>query len=88
MIQKKELSILQEQDILVASIDIGTNSTHLLIAEINLNLKTFSIQFTDKSTTRLGVRDEEGNLTEESIQRVLKTLKRFKDYCKVMEFIK
>ena len=82
MIQKKKLSNLQEKDISVASIDIGTNSTHLLIAEINSDLKSFSIKFTDKSTTRLGERDEEGNLTEESIQRVLKTLKRFKEYCK------
>ena len=82
MIQKKDLRYFQEKQILVASIDIGTNSTHLLVAEINLELKSFSIKFTDKSTTRLGERDEEGNLTEESIQRVLKTLKRFKDYCK------
>ena len=82
MIQKKKLSNLQEKDISVASIDIGTNSTHLLIAEINSDLKSFSIKFTDKSTTRLGERDEEGNLTEESIQRVLETLKRFKEYCK------
>jgi len=81
MIQEKELSIPQKKDMLVASIDIGTNSTHLLIAEINLDLKTFSIKFTDKSTTRLGERDENGNLTEESIQRVFKTLRRFKDYC-------
>ena len=82
MIQKKKLSNLQEKDISVASIDIGTNSTHLLIADINSDLKSFSIKFTDKSTTRLGERDEEGNLTEESIQRVLNTLKRFKEYCK------
>ena len=82
MIQKKELSNLQKKDIFVASIDIGTNSTHLLIAEINLDLKSFSIKLTDKSTTRLGERDEDGNLTEESIQRVLDTLKRFKEYCK------
>ena len=81
MIQKKEFRILKEKDILVASIDIGTNSTHLLIAEIDLDLKTFTIKFTDKSSTRLGERDENGNLTDESIQRVLKTLKRFKDYC-------
>ena len=81
MIQKKELIIHKGKDILVASIDIGTNSTHLLIAEINLDLKTFSIKFTDKSTTRLGERDEDGNLTDESIQRVFKTLKRFKEYC-------
>ena len=84
MIQKKELINLQEKDICVASIDIGTNSTHLLIAEINLDLKSFSIKFTDKSTTRLGERDDDGNLTEESIQRVLATLKRFKEFVKVM----
>ena len=82
MIQKNELTNSQEQDILIASIDIGTNSTHLLIAEINLDLKTFSIKFTDKSSTRLGEKDEDGNLTEESMERVLKTLRRFKDYCK------
>ncbi len=82
MIQKQDLRYFQENQILVASIDIGTNSTHLLVAEINLEIKSFSIKFTDKSTTRLGERDEEGNLTEESIQRALVTLKRFKEYCK------
>ena len=71
----------KNKDIYVASIDIGTNSTHLLIAQINTDLKTFSIKFTEKSTTRLGERDDEGNLTEESIKRVLETLKRFKEYC-------
>ena len=80
MIQKQDLRYFQEKQILVASIDIGTNSTHLLVAEINLELKSFSIKFTDKSTTRLGERDEEGNLTEESIQRALVTLKRFREY--------
>ena len=82
MNQKKDLIDFEIKDALVASIDIGTNSTHLLIAEINLDLKSFSIKFTDKSTTRLGERDEEGNLTEESIKRVLLTLMRFKEYCK------
>ena len=72
----------QDKDIYVASIDIGTNSTHLLIAKINSDLISFSIKFTEKSTTRLGERDEEGYLTEDSIQRVLVTLKRFKEYCK------
>ncbi|MBO8220533.1 Ppx/GppA phosphatase family protein [Prochlorococcus marinus] len=82
MIDNQDLRYFQEKQILLASIDIGTNSTHLLIAEINLDLKSFSIKFTDKSTTRLGERDDEGNLTEESIQRALVTLKRFKEYCK------
>jgi len=71
----------KKKDIFVASIDIGTNSIHLLIAQINTDLKTFSIKFTEKSTTRLGERDDEGNLTEESIKRALETLQRFKEYC-------
>ena len=70
-----------KKDIFVASIDIGTNSTHLLIAQIDSELKSFSIKFTEKSTTRLGERDEDGNLTDESINRTLETLKRFKEYC-------
>ena len=54
MMKKQDLRYFQVKQILVASIDIGTNSTHLLVAEINLDLKSFSIKFTDKSTTRLG----------------------------------
>ena len=42
MIQKQDLRYFQEKQILVASIDIGTNSTHLLVAEINLELKSVS----------------------------------------------
>ena len=72
---------INQKDIFVASIDIGTNSTHLLIAQVDSDLKSFTIRFTEKSTTRLGERDEDGNLTEESINRVLETLKRFKEYC-------
>ena len=53
MIINKDSSDFPKKNVSVASIDIGTNSTHLLIAEINLNLKSFSIRFTDKSTTRL-----------------------------------
>tara|TARA_Y100001970_G_C14257369_1_gene876503 strand:- start:8232 stop:9863 length:1632 start_codon:yes stop_codon:yes gene_type:complete len=64
----------------IAAIDIGTNSTHLLIAKINFQLKTFSIEFTEKVTTRLGEKDENGNLTSVSMQRVIEVLKRFKEY--------
>ena len=72
---------INKKEIFVASIDIGTNSTHLLIAQVDSDLKSFTIRFSEKSTTRLGERDEDGNLTEESISRVLETLKRFKEYC-------
>ena len=64
----------------VAAIDIGTNSTHLLIAAVDSGLKTFSIILADKSTTRLGERDPlTGDLTEDAMQRGLDALKRFKD---------
>ena len=68
------------EPIYLASIDIGTNSTHLLVAKINPCLNTFSVEIAEKSTTRLGERDlESGELTKDAINRVLETLRRFKE---------
>ena len=47
MILKQDLRYFQEKQVLVASIDIGTNSTLLLLAEIILELQSFTIKFTD-----------------------------------------
>ena len=56
----------------IAAIDIGTNSTHLLVASVDPELRTFSIELAEKSTTRLGERDPEtGNLSEAAIERGL-----------------
>ncbi len=64
----------------VAAIDIGTNSTHLLVASIDPVLHTFSVDLAEKSTTRLGERDpDSGALTGIAIDRVCETLGRFKD---------
>ncbi len=64
----------------VAAVDIGTNSTHLVIASVDPSLNTFSIDLAEKSSTRLGNRDlETGDLTDSSKLRVLETLKRFKE---------
>ena len=64
----------------VAAIDIGTNSTHLLVASVDPVLHTFSVNLAEKSTTRLGEKDpDSGELTKNAIRRVLETLKRFKD---------
>ncbi len=64
----------------VAAVDIGTNSTHLVIASVDPSLHTFSIDLAEKSSTRLGNRDAEtGNLTNSAKDRVMETLKRFKD---------
>ena len=74
-------SLLNESEKIryVASIDIGTNSTHLLIAAVDTSLKTFTVEFAEKSTTRLGEKDLlTGELTQHAMGRVLETLKRFK----------
>ncbi len=64
----------------VAAIDIGSNSVHLVIANVNPILNTFTIESADKSTTRLGeVEDGSGELTEYAMGRGLETLRRFKD---------
>ena len=69
-----------ERPVYVAAIDIGTNSTHLLVASINAGLRAFSIELAEKSTTRLGDRDpDSGCLTEPAIERALETLRRFKE---------
>ena len=64
---------------LIGAIDIGTNSTHLVVASIDVELQTFSIDLTEKSSTRLGERDPDtGELTDIAMQRVVDTLIRFK----------
>ncbi len=64
----------------VGAIDIGTNSTHLLVASINPALNTFNIDLAEKSTTRLGELDpESGELTDVAMERAFETLKHFRD---------
>jgi len=64
----------------VAAIDIGTNSTHLLVAGVDTILGTFSIEQAEKSTTRLGERDpDSGELTSAGMDRAFETLRRFRD---------
>jgi len=62
----------------VAAIDIGTNSTHLLVAAVDPELRTFSVVLAEKSTTRLGERDPEtGAITEAALGRGMDALRRF-----------
>ena len=64
----------------VAAIDVGTNSTHMLVASVDVGLGTFSIDLAEKSTTRLGERDPEtGELTPEAIARGLQSLRHFQE---------
>ena len=68
----------RENTFFLGAIDIGTNSTHLLIASVDPNLQTFSVELAEKSTTRLGDSDSEsGDLTELAMDRALEALKGF-----------
>ena len=63
----------------IAAIDIGTNSIHMVVVEIDPALPSFSIITREKDTVRLGDRDPAtNNLSEEAIARSLATLKRCK----------
>lgn len=54
----------------VAAIDLGTNSTHLVIAAVDPLLCSFSVLLAEKSTTRLGERDaDSGELTPQAMER-------------------
>jgi len=61
-----------------AAIDIGTNSVHLLVAEVGEGGE-FSVLTTEKETVRLG--DSPGdirNLAADAMDRGVRALKRFK----------
>ena len=65
---------------ILAAIDIGTNSIHMVVVEIEPHLPAFTIIAKEKDMVRLGDRDRKtGNLTTEAIDRALATLKRCKD---------
>ena len=65
---------------IIAAIDIGTNSIHMVIVRIEPSLPAFTVIAKEKDTVRLGDRDPAtGKLTPEAIQRSLATLRRCKD---------
>lgn len=67
------------KDCILGAIDIGTNSIHMVVVQINAQVPSFSIIAKEKDTVRLGDRDPvTGNLTEEAINRSLAALKRCK----------
>ncbi len=70
----------ESKSLYIAAIDIGTNSTHLLVAKVDPALRTFSIALAEKITTRLGEYDgESAGLTELAMDMTIQTLKRFKE---------
>jgi exopolyphosphatase/guanosine-5'-triphosphate,3'-diphosphate pyrophosphatase len=67
-------------DCILAAIDIGTNSIHMVIVQINAQIPSFTIIAKEKDTVRLGDRDPEtGKLTTEAMARSFAALRRCKD---------
>jgi exopolyphosphatase / guanosine-5'-triphosphate,3'-diphosphate pyrophosphatase len=62
---------------IIAAIDIGTNSIHMVIVQIEPSLPAFTVIAKEKDTVRLGDRHAAtGDLTPEAIKRSLNTLRR------------
>jgi exopolyphosphatase / guanosine-5'-triphosphate,3'-diphosphate pyrophosphatase len=70
-------------DPIIAAIDIGTNSIHMVVVRIVADLPAFSIIAREKETVRLGDRDPQtGNLTPEAIERAFGALQRCQEIAK------
>jgi exopolyphosphatase / guanosine-5'-triphosphate,3'-diphosphate pyrophosphatase len=68
---------------MLAAIDIGTNSIHMVVVKINPALPAFDIVDAEKSTVRLGERcPQTGNLTTEAMARAIAALRRCLDMAK------
>ncbi len=67
----------RKRDRILAAIDVGTNSIHMVIAKIKPSLPAFTIIDREKETVRLGNFSETtGGLTAEAIDRGVAALKR------------
>lgn len=63
-------------DTVLAAIDVGTNSIHMVIAQIHPQLPSFTIIASEKATVRLGeYGDAAGNLSEAAMTRAYDALK-------------
>ena len=72
-------SVTMNQQI-IAAIDIGTNSIHMVIVQIEPTLPSFTVIAKEKDTVRLGDRHPAtGELTPQAIKRSLNTLRRCKE---------
>ena len=76
------------RNITLAAIDVGTNSIHMVVAQIQPDIPAFTIISRDKSTVRLGDRDSaNGNLTPSAINRAMIALRRCQDIAKSLQVV-
>jgi len=70
---------------ILAAIDVGTNSIHMVVVQIQPELPSFTIIAREKATVRLGDRDRQtGKLTAEAIERALEALKRCQEIARTL----
>ncbi|MEM9922409.1 MAG: Ppx/GppA phosphatase family protein [Cyanobacteria bacterium P01_D01_bin.50] len=75
-----------ESNRILAAIDLGTNSVHMVIARIEPSLPSFSIIGKEKETVRLGDREiGTGNLKDEIMERTITALSRFVEIAKTLD---
>ncbi|PSN12891.1 exopolyphosphatase, partial [filamentous cyanobacterium CCP5] len=66
-----------KRDRILAAIDVGTNSIHMVVAKVQPSLPTFTIIDREKETVRLGnFCEQTGGLTDDAMQRGIDALKR------------
>ncbi len=73
---------LGNKDRILAAIDMGTNSLHLVVVKIDPRLPAFTIIDRDKETVRLGDCGTKSNLKPEVMDRAIATLERFQKIAK------
>jgi exopolyphosphatase / guanosine-5'-triphosphate,3'-diphosphate pyrophosphatase len=74
-----------EQDRIIAAIDLGTNSLHMVVVRIDPTLPAFSIIDREKETVRLGDRNlTTGELKPEIIKKAIAALGRFQKVAKTI----
>ncbi|NER78792.1 MAG: Ppx/GppA family phosphatase [Leptolyngbya sp. SIO1D8] len=66
----------RQRDRILAAIDVGTNSIHMVLVKIKPSLPAFTIIDREKETVRLGNFSADGNLSEEAMERGVAALKR------------
>ncbi|AUB42790.1 ppx-gppA, exopolyphosphatase / guanosine-5'-triphosphate,3'-diphosphate pyrophosphatase [Nostoc flagelliforme CCNUN1] len=74
-----------KQDRIIAAIDLGTNSLHMVVVKIDPTLPAFSIIAREKETVRLGDRNlKTGELKPEIIEKAIAALGRFQEVAKTI----
>ncbi|MFB2934751.1 HD domain-containing protein [Aerosakkonemataceae cyanobacterium BLCC-F154] len=70
---------------IIAAVDIGTNSIHMVVVQIMPELPAFIIIEREKDTVRLGDRDPDThNLKPEAMERAISTLHRCREVAKTL----